>query len=50
MEGKVVIVTGGGKGIARHAVTTFAQEKALRGDRGLRCCVAGIGGQGSSAN
>jgi len=28
LEGKVVIVTGGGKGIGRHAATTFAQEKA----------------------
>jgi NAD(P)-dependent dehydrogenase (short-subunit alcohol dehydrogenase family) len=28
MEGKVVVVTGGGKGIGRHAARTFAQEKA----------------------
>ena len=28
LEGKVVIVTGGGKGIGRHAATTFAREKA----------------------
>ena len=28
LEGKVVIVTGAGKGIGRHAATTFAQEKA----------------------
>jgi NAD(P)-dependent dehydrogenase (short-subunit alcohol dehydrogenase family) len=28
MEGKVVVVTGGGKGIGRHAALTFAREKA----------------------
>ena len=28
LEGKVVIVTGGAKGIGRHAARTFAQEKA----------------------
>lgn len=28
LEGKVVIVTGGAKGIGRHAAKTFAQEKA----------------------
>mgnify|MGYP001584709371 CR=1 FL=1 len=28
LEGKVAIVTGGGKGIGRHAALTFAQEKA----------------------
>jgi len=28
LEGKVVVVTGGGKGIGRHAAITFAQEKA----------------------
>ncbi|HEY2987911.1 MAG TPA: SDR family oxidoreductase [Candidatus Binatia bacterium] len=28
LEGKVVIVTGGGKGIGRHAAITFAREKA----------------------
>lgn len=28
LEGKVVIVTGGGKGIGRHAATTLAREKA----------------------
>lgn len=28
LEGKVAIVTGGGKGIERHAALTFAQEKA----------------------
>ena len=27
LEGKVAIVTGGGKGIVRHAAKTFAQEK-----------------------
>ncbi|HEU4345551.1 MAG TPA: SDR family oxidoreductase [Candidatus Binatia bacterium] len=28
LEGKVVIITGGAKGIGRHAATTFAQQKA----------------------
>jgi 3-oxoacyl-[acyl-carrier protein] reductase len=28
LEGKVVVVTGGGKGIGRHAAKTFAQERA----------------------
>ena len=28
LEGKVVVVTGGGKGIGRHAALTFAREKA----------------------
>lgn len=28
LEGKVVVVTGGGKGIGRHAAMTFAREKA----------------------
>src|SRR5215813_598107 len=28
LEGKVVIVTGGARGIGRHAATTFAREKA----------------------
>lgn len=28
LEGKIVIVTGAGKGIGRHAAKTFAQEKA----------------------
>ena len=28
LEGKVVVVTGGGKGIGRHAARTFAREKA----------------------
>jgi NAD(P)-dependent dehydrogenase (short-subunit alcohol dehydrogenase family) len=28
LEGKVVIVTGGGQGIGRHAAITFAEEKA----------------------
>lgn len=28
LEGKVVVVTGGAKGIGRHAAKTFAQEKA----------------------
>jgi NAD(P)-dependent dehydrogenase (short-subunit alcohol dehydrogenase family) len=28
LEGQVVVVTGGGKGIGRHATKTFAQEKA----------------------
>jgi NAD(P)-dependent dehydrogenase (short-subunit alcohol dehydrogenase family) len=28
LEGKVVVITGGGKGIGRHAAITFAQEKA----------------------
>jgi len=28
LEGKVVVITGGAKGIGRHAATTFAQERA----------------------
>jgi NAD(P)-dependent dehydrogenase (short-subunit alcohol dehydrogenase family) len=28
LEGKVVVITGGGKGIGRHAAVTFAREKA----------------------